>query len=154
MRPTVPPFRRRPSTRRNVLIALAAGSYLAWSFMPVWYRVTAGRAEGVTVPPALLNAWGGPTEPAALLALIAVAWVGARAGRELRRPAAVVSVDLALAVAALLLTLAGILFRRQGPVSEAAPSWGLAVGVVLAGAWAFCAIRALREAAGSDLGHP
>ena len=154
MGPTVPPFRRRPSDRWNVLIALVAGSYFAWSLVPAWYRATAGTADGVTVPPALLNAWGGPTEPAALFAVVAVAWAGARAGRELRRPGAVVSVDAAIAVAALVLTVAGILLRRQGPVGEAAPLWGLAVGVVLAGAWAFCAIRALREAAGSNLGHP
>lgn len=154
MRPTVPPFRRRPSTRLNVLVAVAAGAYLAWSFVPVWYRASGVTVGGVRLPPVQLNAWGGPTEPAAVLAVVAAAWVGARAGRELRRPGAVVSVDAALAVAALLLTVSGILFRREGPLGGAAPSWGLAVGVVLAAAWAFCAVRTFREAAASDLGHP
>jgi len=154
MRPTVPPFRRRPSTRWNVLVALAAASYVAWTFVPVWYRAPGGTAGSVLVPPVHLNAWGGPTGPAALLAVVAVAWVGARAGREPRRPGAVVSVDAALAIAALLLTLSGIPFRRQGPLGEAGPAWGLVVGVVLASAWAFCAARALRGARASDLGHP
>lgn len=154
MRPTVPPFRRRPSTRWNLLVATTAGFYLAWCFVPVWYRAPGGTVGGLTLPPVLLNAWGGPTGPAALLAVVAVAWVGARAGRAPRRPGLVVAVDAALAVAALLLTVSGILFRRQGPLGGAAPTWGLAVGAVLAVAWTFCAVRALREAAATDLGHP
>jgi hypothetical protein len=154
MRPTVPPFRRRPSRRSSFLVAIAAALYFAWSFVPVWYRAPAGTVGGVTLPPVFLNAWGGPTEPAALLAVVAPVWVGARTGRGLRRPAAVVSVDAALAVAALLLTVSGILFRREGPVGWARPTWGVAVAAVLAAVWTFCAVRALREAAASDLGHP
>jgi hypothetical protein len=154
MRPTVPPFRRRPSRRRNLLVALTAASHLAWSFVPAWYRAPDGAVGGVTLPPVFLNAWGGPTGAAALLAVVAVAWVGARAGRELRQPGRVVAVDAALALAALLLTVSGIIFRREGPLGGAAPAWGLAVGLVLSMAWTLSAVRALREAAASDLGHP
>src|SRR5919106_1256859 len=153
MRPTVPPFRRRPSRRSNLLVAVAAGLYFAWSFVPVWYLGPGGTAAGVTLPPVALNAWGGTTGPAALLAILAVAWVGARAGRELLRPGRVVSVDSALAVAALVLTVAGIIFPREGPLGAAAPTWGLAVGAVLALAWGFSAVLARREGAGTDLGH-
>jgi hypothetical protein len=135
-------------------VAVAAASFLAWSVVPVWYRAPGGTGGTVRLPPVLLNAWGGPTQPAALLAVVAVAWVGARIGRELRRPGWVVAVDASLAAAALLLTLSGILFRREGPLGASAPAWGLAVGAVLAGVWTLCALRALSEAAASDLGHP
>jgi hypothetical protein len=155
MRPTVPPFRRRPSRRWNLLVAAAAGSYSAWSLVPVWYRAPGGTADGVALPPVSLNAWGGgPTESAALLGIVAVAWVGVRTGRELRRPGRVVAVDVALAVTALLLTTVGILVRPEGVVAEAGPQWGLGLGAVLAGAWTWAAVRALRQAAATNLGHP
>jgi hypothetical protein len=137
MRPAVPPFRRRPSRRWNLLTALAATAYLAWSFVPVWYRAQGGTTGGVTLRPVLLNAWGGPTGPAAILAIVAVAWVGARTGREVRQPERVVAVDAALAVAALVLTLSGVILLREGPLGGATPSWGLAAGIVLAVAWTF-----------------
>jgi hypothetical protein len=154
MRPGIAPFRRRPSRRSDLLVALWAALFLAWSFVPAWYRAPGGTVGGASFPPAFLSAWDGPTAPAAVLAAVAVAWVGLRAGRELRRPGPLVAVDAALPIAALLLTLMGTVFRREGAFGAAAPAWGLAVGVVVALAWTLSAVRALREASASHLGHP
>lgn len=154
MRPGVPPFRRRPSCRTDVLVACAAITYLAWSLVPLWYQAPAGTADGPTLPAVSLNAWGGPTASAAVLALVAAAWVGARAGRELRHPGRVMAVDAALAGVALLLTLAGLLFHRPGSLGPSVPGWGLAVGVAIAVAWAIAAGRGLREVWVSGLRHP
>jgi hypothetical protein len=128
--------------------------YLVWSLVPLWYRTPAGAADGVTLPAASLNAWGGPTAPAAILALVAAAWVGARTGREPRHAGGVMVVDAALAGVSLLLTLAGILFPRAGSLGPSVPGWGLAVGLAITVAWAIAAGRGLREAWVSDLRHP
>jgi hypothetical protein len=146
MRPSVPPFRRRPSRRTDLLVALAALLYFVWSFVPVWYRAGGGIVGGAALRTVSLNAWGGPTAPAAVLAIVAAAWVGARAGRDLRHPEQAVALDAALAVAALLLTLAGFLFRRPGPVDPSEPSWGLAVGAAVALAWTVTMGRGVLEA--------
>jgi hypothetical protein len=154
MRPSAAPVRRRPSRRTDVLIAAAATLFFCWSFVPAWYRSPGGTIDGLGLPAVSLNAWDGPTAPAALLALVAAAWVGARAGRDLRDPQAVVAVDVALAMGALLLTLAGILVRRPGLVGPSEPAWGLAVAAAIAAVWTIAAGRGLRETRASHLYHP
>jgi hypothetical protein len=137
-----------------VVIALAATLFFCWSFVPAWYRSPGGTIDGLGLPTVYLNAWEGTTAPAALLAAVAAAWVGARAGCALRRPEAVVAVDAALAVGALLLTLAGVLVRRPGLVGPSKPAWGLAVAAAIAAVWTVAAGRGLSGTRASHLYHP
>lgn len=138
-------------TRADALVAGAALAYLVWSFVPRWYVAEPGRLLGIPVPGYRFNAWGGPTAPAAVIALVALAWVGLRVGGA--RLAGGSLGDLLLAGAALLLTVVGLLLGRPATTGTASASWGLWVGLGLSAAWAAAAWWRLRRARSGRFVH-
>lgn len=142
--------RARPPGARPVLadglIAALAATYVIWSAVPRWYTAEGRQVLGIPVPDFRFNAWGGLTRIAALLAIIAVAWVGVRLGRGKVGPVDAPVIDVALAGPASLLTAVGGVAGRPATTGTASASWGLWVGLALALAWLGAAGWRLRRA--------
>lgn len=133
-------------TAADWIILAGAGIFLAWTVVPHWYRAGGGKAFGIPLPSYSYNGWRGTTMFAALLAPVAIAWVGLRlGGLRLRISIDPRSVDLALAGAALLLTLLGFVVRPATGLGTASPSWALLPAALLAGVWAYGAQRKYRQ---------
>jgi hypothetical protein len=128
------------------IILAGAGGYLAWTAVPHWYRGGGGKAFGIPLPSYTFNAWRGTTTFAALVALVAVAWVGLRRGGiRLWAGTDPSIVDLLLGTAGLALTLLGLALPPDTGVGTASVSWAFPVGIGLAVIWAFGAFRKYRE---------
>lgn len=133
-------------TAADWIILAGAGTFLAWTVVPHWYRAGGGKAFGIPLPSYSYNGWRGTTMFAALLALAAIAWLGLRLGGvRLRISIDPGSVDLSLAGAAFLLTLLGFVVRPATGLGTASPSWALLPAALLAGVWAFGAQRKYRQ---------
>jgi hypothetical protein len=133
-------------TAADWIILAGAGTFLAWTVTPNWYRAGGGTAFGIPLPSYTFNAWRGTTMFAALAALVAIAWLGLRLG-GVRLGAAFDSaaVDLILAAAGLLLTVLGLVLRPTTGLGKASPSWALSVAILIALVWAYGAQRKYRE---------
>jgi hypothetical protein len=117
------------------LILGGAGVFFIWSLLPVWYK--AG--------PFSYNAWGGVTVIAALMALLAIAWVVVRLiGIRINLNVKPGLIDLGLAGAGVLFTLLGLVVKRYGIVGF---SWGLIVGLLISLGWAYGAYMKYSEPA-------
>jgi hypothetical protein len=133
-------------TAADWVILVGAGTFLAWTVVPHWYRAGGGTAFGIPLPSYTYNGWRGTTMFSALLAVVAIAWLGLRlGGPRLRISIDPRSVDLTLAGAALLLTLLGFVMRPATGLGTASPSWALPPATLLAGIWTYGAQRKHRE---------
>lgn len=148
----------RPSTRTGRLTAAdwviltGAAGYLAWTVVPHWYRAGGGKAFGIPLPSYTFNAWRGTTTFAAILALVAIAWLGLRRGGvRLSTRTDPTTVDLLIGTAGLGLTLLGLALPPAAGVGTTSVSWAFAVGVLLALVWSYGALRKYRER--RRLGH-
>jgi hypothetical protein len=121
-----PSFDMTKLTTADKIIAGAAGLYLIWSFIPVWY----------SLDPALdrISGWSGVTTIAAIASVLALIWVGMRvAGVSMNLTFKPGLVDLVLAIIALFFTLLGLAVQP----TFYGVSWGLIVALFLALAWAY-----------------
>jgi hypothetical protein len=133
-------------TAADWIILAAAGTYLAWTVTPNWYRVGGGRTFGIPLPSYTFNAWRGTTMFAALAAIAAIAWLGLRLGGV--RPGGAIdpsAVDLILATAGLVLTVLGFILRPTTGLGQASASWALPAAILIALVWAYGAQRRYRE---------
>jgi hypothetical protein len=124
----------RRLTLGDIGVGAASGLFLVWSLIPVWYVFVPGGVpvEGFAFR---VNAWHGITPAAGLLAIAALALVALRmAGREVRVLRAGF-LDLALAVAAELITILGLIVQPE--FFDVA--WGLFVGMALGLLWVLAA---------------
>lgn len=133
-------------TAADWIILAGAGTYLAWTVAPTWYRAGGGKAFGIPLPSYTFNAWRGTTLFAALAAIVAIAWLGLRLG-GVRLGAAIDPsvVDLILAAAGLLLTLLGLVLGPTTGLGNASASWALPVAILFALVWAYGALLKHRE---------
>lgn len=133
-------------TAADWVILTGAAGYLAWTVVPHWYRAGGGKAYGIPLPSYTFNAWRGTTTFAAVLALVAVAWLGLRRGGVgLRMRTDPATVDLSLGTAGVALTLLGLALPPAAGVGRTSVSWAFPVGVVLALVWFYGALRKYRE---------
>lgn len=133
-------------TAADWIILAGAGTFLAWTVTPNWYRAGGGKAFGIPLPSYTYNAWRGTTMFAALAAFVAIAWLGLRLG-GVRLGAAFdpAAVDLILAAAGLLLTVLGLVLRPTTGLGKASASWALPVAILIALSWSYGALRKYRE---------
>jgi len=125
----------RRLTLADVGIGLAAGLFLVWSLIPVWYVFIPGGVpvEGFAFR---VNAWHGITPVAGVLAILALALVLLRmADHEVRIGGRARVLDLAVAVAAEVVTVLGVLVQPE--FFDVA--WGLFVGMALGLLWVLAA---------------
>lgn len=132
-------------TAADWIIFAGAGSYLAWTVAPNWYRVGEGKAFGIPLPSYTFNGWRGTTLFAALAAIVAVAWLGLRLGGVRLGTLEPTIVDLILAAGGLVLTLLGPILRPTTGLGKASLSWALPVAMLIAALWAYGAQRKYRE---------
>jgi hypothetical protein len=133
-------------TAADWIILAAAGTYLAWTVIPSWYRAGGGRAFGIPLPSYTFNAWRGTTTFAALAALVAITWLGLRLGGvSLGAALDPSAVDLILAAVGLVLTVLGLVLRPATGVGTASASWALPAAILIALVWAYGAQRKYRE---------
>jgi len=118
------------------LILGGAGGYFIWSFLPFWYHVSGSNISG----------WHGITVFPVILALLALAWTGARvAGMT-----ANVKVNFPLAYIDLGLAGLAVLFTLLGLVSQPTFynfSWGLFIAIILSLVWGYGAWMRYQEPA-------
>jgi hypothetical protein len=139
------PTRTGRLTAADWVILTGAAGYLAWTVVPHWYRAGGGKAFGIPLPTYTFNAWRGTTTFAAVLALVAVAWLGLRRGGVRLARTDPATVDLLLGTAGLALTLLGLALRPAAGVGTTSVSWAFPVGVLLAVVWSYGALRKYRE---------
>jgi hypothetical protein len=111
------------------LVFGGAIAYLIWVFIPGWYSLEGFTASGFRFP--MVLAW--------LLAIVAIAELVTRkfANMNLNLPWKPGMIHLVAGVAALVLTLLGLLIRPGGFGISFGVSWALFVGIVIAGVWAY-----------------
>ncbi len=129
-----PSFDMSKVTTADKLILGVAIAYFVWTLLPFWYKFSTGVA-GVATFSNSINGFRGFTLIAALLALVAIAEivVARMMGVELKIPAKRGLIHIALAGIALVCTLLGFVVKP----AFYGISWGLFVGLVLAGVWAY-----------------
>lgn len=132
-------------TAADWIILAGAGSYLAWTVAPNWYRVGEGTAFGIPLPSYTFNGWRGTTMFAALAAVVAIAWLGLRLGGIRLGVVEPTSVDLILAAGGLVLTVLGPILRPTTGLGKASSSWGLPIAIIIALLWAYGAQLKYRE---------
>jgi hypothetical protein len=128
-----PGFDLSKVTTADKLILGGAGAYFIWIFLPFWYSCCS--AFGVTVSAGSYSGFRGVLIISWLLSILAIAEivVSRIMGTELKIPAKRGLIHIALAAAALLFTLLGLVVKSTGLTL----SWGIFVGIVLAGVWAY-----------------
>jgi ascorbate-specific PTS system EIIC-type component UlaA len=125
-----PSFDMSKLTTADRILVGASGLFLIWSFVPVWYSVDFDPALGSHS----IGGWTGVTTVAAVMSILALAWVGMRiAGVSLNLTIKPGTVDLGLAGIALLFTLLGLVVQP----ALYGVSWGLIVALLLAVAWTY-----------------
>jgi hypothetical protein len=138
-------------TAADWIILTGAAAYLAWTVVPAWYRAGGGKAFGIPLPSYTFNAWRGTTMFAALIAIVAIAWLGLRSGgARVWAGLGPSVVDLILASTGLVLTLLGLAVLPATGVGKASASWALPAGIALALLWAYGALRKYRERRSPD----
>jgi hypothetical protein len=120
-------------TTADKLILGGAIAYFIWIFLPFWYSccslfgtsVSAGSVSGFRG--VLLISW--------ILSILAIAEivVSRMMGTELKLPGKRGMIHLAIAGGALLFTLLGLVAKSTGLTL----SWGIFVGIVFNGVWAY-----------------
>jgi hypothetical protein len=125
----------RRLTRVDAAVAAAAGLFLAWTLVPVWYAFVPGGipVEGFEFR---VNGWHGLTVVAGVLAALALVLVVLRmAGREVRIGGESGRFDLAVAVAAEVVTVLGLAVQPE--FFDVA--WGLYAAMGLGLLWVLAA---------------
>jgi hypothetical protein len=124
-------------TTPDKIVLGGAIAYFIWVFIPGWYSF-----EGVTV-----NGFRFPMILAWLLAAVAVAELVLRRfmNSSINLPSKPGTVHLAIAGAALVLTLLGLLIRPSVIVVTFGVSWALFVGIIIAAVWAYGAYMMYNE---------
>jgi hypothetical protein len=124
------------------IILGGAGAFFIWSFIPVWYKFSVANASSS------ISAWHGITTFAAIIAVLALLWTGARlagATTNVRLNFPMAYIDLTLAGLGLLFTLLGLFIRPSIIVLTSGLQWGYFVGLVLAVVWAYGAYMRYQE---------
>jgi len=128
-----PSFDMSKVTTADKIILGAAGAYFIWIFMPFWYSCCT--LFGASVPGGSVSGFRGVLIISWLFAVLAIAEVVVSRimGTELKIPGKRGQIHLGLAGGALLFTLLGLVAKTTGLTL----SWGIFVGLILAGAWAY-----------------
>lgn len=115
------------------IILGAAGAYFIWIFLPFWYSCCS--LLGASIPGGSFSGFRGVLIISWILAIVAVAEIVVTKimGNEIKLPMKRGQVHLGVAGAALLFTLLGIVAKTTGLTI----SWGIFVGVILAGVWTY-----------------
>jgi hypothetical protein len=111
----------------------AAAAYFVWIFLPFWYRCC--EILGVGADLGGVSGFRGVLVISWLLAIVAVAEIVATKllGTEIKLPMKRGQVHLAVAAAALVFTLLGLVAKATGLTL----SWGIFVGLILAAIWTY-----------------
>jgi len=128
-----PSFDMSKVSTADKIILGAAGAYFIWIFFPVWYSCCS--LFGASVEAGSVSGFRGVLIISWILAILAVAEVvlSRMMGTELKIPGKRGQIHLALAGGALLFTLLGLVAKTTGLTL----SWGIFVGLILAGVWAY-----------------
>jgi len=128
-----PSFDMSKVSTADKIILGAAGAYFIWIFFPFWYSCCS--LFGASVEAGSVSGFRGVLIISWILAILAVAEVvlSRMMGTELKIPGKRGQIHLALAGGALLFTLLGLVAKTTGLTL----SWGIFVGLILAGVWAY-----------------
>jgi len=128
-----PSFDMSKVSTADKIILGAAGAYFIWIFLPFWYSCCS--LFGASVEAGSVSGFRGVLIISWILAILAVAEVvlSRMMGTELKIPGKRGQIHLALAGGALLFTLLGLVAKTTGLTL----SWGIFVGLILAGVWAY-----------------
>jgi len=120
-------------TTADKIILGAAGAYFIWIFLPFWYSCCS--LFGASVSAGSVSGFRGVLIIAWILAILAIAEivVSRIMGTELKIPGKRGQIHLGLAGGALLFTLLGLVAKSTGLTL----SWGIFVGLILAGVWTY-----------------
>lgn len=140
------------------IVGGGAAAFIVWTFLPVWYSCceygglsTGDLLGGGTVG---MSGFRFPVMLAFLCALAALAGVVMTAlGTSMNLPMKAGTLQLAVAGAGLVLTILGLVIKPGSFGVSASASWGLFVGIVIAGVWTYGAFMWHKEpeaATGSD----
>lgn len=117
------------------IVGVSAIVYIIWTFLPFWYSVDLGPLGSSGI-----NGFRFPMIISFLLALVALVGVAFTAmGTQMKMQVKPGTVQLGIAVAALIFTLLGFVIKPGGGFlsSVIGFSWGLFVGVVIAVVWTY-----------------
>ena len=128
-----PSFDMSKVTTADKIILGAAGAYFIWIFLPFWYSCCS--LFGASVAAGSVSGFRGVLIISWILAILAIAEivVSRIMGTELKIPGKRGQIHLGLAGGALLFTLLGLVAKTTGLTL----SWGIFVGLILAGVWAY-----------------
>ena len=128
-----PSFDMSKVTTADKIILGAAGAYFIWIFLPFWYSCCS--LFGASVDAGSVSGFRGVLIISWILAILAIAEVvlSRMMGTELKIPGKRGQIHLGLAGGALLFTLLGLVAKTTGLTL----AWGIFVGLILAGAWAY-----------------
>jgi hypothetical protein len=128
-----PSFDMSKVSTADKIILGAAGAYFIWIFLPFWYSCCS--LFGATVDAGGVSGFRGVLIISWILAILAIAEivVSRMMGTELKIPGKRGQIHLGLAGGALLFTLLGLVAKSTGLTL----SWGIFVGLILAGVWAY-----------------
>jgi hypothetical protein len=128
-----PSFDMSKVSTADKIILGAAGAYFIWIFLPFWYSCCS--LFGATVDAGGVSGFRGVLIISWILAILAIAEivVSRMMGTELKIPGKRGQIHLGLAGGALLFTLLGLVAKSTGFTL----SWGIFVGLILAGVWAY-----------------
>ena len=120
-------------TTADKIILGGAGAYFIWIFLPFWYSCCS--LFGATVDAGGVSGFRGVLIISWLLAILAIGEIvlSRIVGTELKIPAKRGLIHIALAGGALLFTLLGLVAKSTGLTL----SWGIFVGLILAGVWTY-----------------
>jgi len=128
-----PSFDMSKVTTADKIILGAAGAYFIWIFLPFWYKCCS--FLGAEIAYSSENGFRGVLIISWILSILAIAEivVSRIMGTELKIPGKRGQIHLGLAGGALLFTLLGLVAKTTGLTL----SWGIFVGLILAGVWAY-----------------
>jgi uncharacterized membrane protein len=130
----------KPSTGDKVVLG-GAGVFFIWTFIPVWYKFSAGVA-GMVVFSDSKNGWAGLTWVAAIMSIIALAEIALKIlNVKMSLPVKRGLIHLGVAGIALLFTLLGLVSKP----TLYGMSWGLFVAIVIALVWVYGAYMMYSE---------
>ena len=128
------------STGDKVVLG-GAGVFFIWTFIPVWYKFSAGVA-GMVGCSVSKNGWAGLTWVAAIMSIIALAEIAIKIlNVKMSLPVKRGLIHLGVAGIALLFTLLGLVSKP----TLYGMSWGLFVAIVIALVWVYGAYMMYSE---------
>ncbi|MEX0832783.1 MAG: hypothetical protein WD276_02745 [Actinomycetota bacterium] len=133
------------------IVGASAIVYMIWTFLSFWYAVDLGPLGGS----AGINGFRFPMIIAWILAVVALVGVVMTAmGTEMKMQMKPGTVQLIIAVLALVFTLLGLVIKPGGGLlsSVIKLSWGLFVGIAITLVWAYGAYMWHSEPGGSSAG--